>query len=700
MSSERTVALQFPRPDVAAICIDTPNRPANVLDNATLDQLEQAIEQLSGRDLKGVVLLSGKPKIFVAGADLKQIQATADFTESQIVEFCERGRSVMRQLIAFDFPSVCVIQGAAVGGGLELAMFCDYRIAIDTAATRLGLPEVTIGLIPSWSGTVHLPRLVGFKKAVQLITSGRLINAGEAAEIGLVDATLPSTKNDSQATRQQSGIDFLENVDRDDWLQRRKQRQLPIESIGQIDLIVAQAAKEVVANKDVFLYAPTIALEHLARTATLDAAESESSESLAMAQVYGSPANRGLLYHYFSVRHNRKHPGLVDTALKTEPVKKIGIVGAGLMGSSIASRCAKSGINVRLLDADPIAAASACERLNTGSDSPMVIAIDDYESFAGVDLIIESVVETLNVKTSVLQKIEAVAGAPKWLSTNTSAIEIGSIAASIKHPESFCGIHFCHPELMSLVEVVRGPDTSSQTVADAVAFVRQLGMMPIAINDCPGFVVNRLLAAMLNESLKIYSEGYPIPFIDAAMREFGFLGGPFQIIDIIGADTCMYAGRSMWENGLKCVSLSPILPRMVKKNLLGQKTRQGFYQYETAHGDGTFDVSIDEQLSGYRTVAADPSEMSLSADSIAIRILANVVNEASLILEEEIVADPRDIDLCIVHGLSFPTHHGGLLFWADQIGIDVIDDQLQEGASERIKTMRRDETTFLPLAVQ
>lgn len=693
MPVTKIVQLRFPQPDIAVICMDTPDRPGNVLDDQLFDELEAAIDSLSTRDdLAGAILISAKPRIFVAGADLKRIQKTADFSDEQIVAFCEQGRAVMRKFSFTNFPTVAAIHGAAVGGGLEIAMWCDYRIATDHRATKLGLPEVKLGLVPGWAGTVRLPRLTNLADAIDLVTSGDLILANRAAELGLVDGVVlcddPAT---AESSLEAEAIKLIRSVKENAWRKKRETLKAPVQNCDDTENIVADTAKKIIANRDIFLYAPTVVLEHMTRTAALDDAQAEASESIAMAQVYGSPANLGLLHHYFLVRHNHKDPGLADMSLETKPVKTLGIVGAGLMGASIATKCAAAGIEVRLLDANPGAAKLAADRINENTKGSAVKVIDDYDELAGVDLVIESVVETINVKKSVLQKIEAIPNAPRWVASNTSAIQIGSMSPHIEHRDSFCGIHFCHPKLMSLVEVICGPDTDEQTVANSVAFVRQLRMMPVAINDCPGFVVNRLLAAMLNQALQLYSEGHSIESIDGAMRDFGFLGGPFEIIDVIGADTCMYAGRSMWENGLKCVSLSPILPRMVKKNLLGRKVGTGFYRYATPEGDAEFDPSIDELLSGYRTVAA---ESELDSDSIAIRILANVALEASLILEEEIVGDPRDIDLCIVHGLSFPAHHGGILFWADQIGIENLNKLLGNNTSELLRKMELEDVSF------
>ena len=276
------------------------------------------------------------------------------------------------------------------------------------------------------------------------------------------------------------------------------------------------------------------------------------------------------------------------------------------------------------------------------------------------------------------------------------------MAKNFPSPDRFCGIHFCHPEVMSLVEVIAGPDSSEQAVADAVGFIRQLGKMPIAINDGAGFVVNRLLAAMLNGALRLLVEGLTISQIDDAMVEFGFKAGPFQIIDIIGADTCMYAGRVMYEHGLNCVSLLPILPRLVKHNRLGRKTLIGFYIYPDHRADSIVDPGLDEIISKYQKPDVAAEVAKLSNVDIALQILAPVVLEATRIIEEEGVNDLRDIELAFIHGLSFPQHRGGLLFWADEVGIDTIvktllrltDDDPRLQPTDLLSAMRQEDRKF------
>ncbi len=661
---------------IVVIEMDVPNSSANVLDDALFAALDSAISEVSGRDLRGAILISAKPSIFVAGADLKHIRDTWDWSDERIVQFCDHGRGVMKKFNTCPFPTVAAIHGAAVGGGLEIAMWCDYRIATNHKRTILGLPEVKLGLVPGWAGTSRLPRLTSFEFGAQCVATGQSVGAARAAEVSLVDRVIECGGDSVTESLEKAAVELIHESADSDWQEKRTRLEGPAPGHENISEIVSPLARRVVQSGEIFPYAPTVALEHLARTAPLSAAEAEASESMAFAQVYGSPASRGLLHHYFLERDNRKQPGLVDMSIECQPVSSVAIIGAGVMGKSIAARCVQAGIDVRLLDADPAKTAAAVADVEAKSAKGSVSAIPGYDGLAGVDLVIESVVETAGVKTNVLEKAAGIEGAPAWFSTNTSAIPVESLAPWSKDKTQFCGIHFCHPELMSLVEVICGPDTDEATIARGVSFVRQLRMMPVAINDCPGFVVNRLLAAMLNESLELYAQGYAIESIDEAVREFGFLGGPFQIIDIIGADTCMYAGRSMWENGLRCVSMSPILPRMVKTNRLGRKIGNGFYSYD---GDEPrFDPDVDDQLKAYRK--SESRECDIEAlESIAVQIMAQMAVEATRILEEEIVNEPGDIDLCMINGLSFPARRGGLLFWADHVGVAQLNQVVVPG---------------------
>ena len=688
---------------IVLVKIDMPGSSANVLTVDLFVELESTFSELQDRnDLQGLVLYSAKPSIFVAGADLKRIVSTLNWPDEEIIKFCEQGRAVMSRLNRMPFTTVAAIHGACVGGGLEIALWCDRRLATNDRKTILGLPEVKLGLVPGWAGTVRLPRIAAFEPAIDLVTSGRVVKAEQAKEIGFVDQVVESPEDLVEQAVAFIKAESFETVKAD-----RDALRGPVADAGDSEQLKSKFEQEISDNSAIYPFACNIALDHMLSSGKLPEPQACHSESLAMASVYGSEPSYGLLNNFFLGEHNKKQPGFVDLKLSQRAITTVGIVGAGLMGSSIASICLKAGCEVILLDADPKIAANVAQELAAKQkpDGPSCQAGDDYAQFADCDLVIESVVEVADVKKSVLERVCQAVSDQAIIATNTSAVPLAKLVSAVDKPERFCGLHFCHPELMQLVEVVKSNLSGEEVIADVTNWVRRLRKMPVVVKDGPGFVVNRLLAAMLDQAFRLYSKGVSIAKIDEAMREFGFQAGPFEIVDIIGADTCMYAGREMYEGGVQCVNLTPILPRLVKKNWFGRKAGQGFYRYESTTGKPDWNPEVDELLASYvESVGTEEVDSKIDNQFIADSICSCIVLEASRILTDGIVNDARDIDLCIINGFSFPAHTGGILFWADRKTIEFVNDVLEELSSDegKLKTsdvmaaMQRDSESFYP----
>ena len=657
--------------DIVIVEMDMPGSSANVLTVDLFAELDSTFENLQSRhDLRGLILKSAKPAIFVAGADLKRIVSTLDWPDENIVKFCEDGRAVMSRLSEMPFPTIAAVHGACVGGGLELAMWCDRRIASNDRKTILGLPEVKLGLVPGWAGTVRLPRLASLETAIDLITSGRNVGAADALAAGFVNEVV------DQKELLATAIQMIEaEQESKQYLRDRQELEGGVARAGDVEALQKEYGQRIIANKEIYPFACRLVMDHMLATFDKPHDEACRSESLAMAKVYGSEPSYGLLNNFFLGDHIRKKPGLVDVKLADKSISRVGIVGSGLMGSSIAEICLKRKCNVVLYDADNGVLDKALEQLSSIQSGAELIKADGYSDFSECELVIESVVEVVDVKTTVLKRIEEEVSEDAMIATNTSAIPLSKLDAVLDRPGRFCGIHFCHPQLMQLVEVIKGNQSDPATVANAAAWVKGLRKMPVVVADQAGFVVNRMLAAMLDQAFRLFSSGFAIQEIDAAMREFGFKGGPFEIVDVIGADVCMYAGREMWDAGKQCVTMAPLLPRMVKKGWLGRKTGQGFYRYESPAGERIWDPQINELLEPY----VEPSASQLD---IAESICSVMTLEASRLLDEKIVADPRDIDLCVIHGFSFPDHVGGVLFWADRLGVGGVNKLLDRLAQQ------------------
>jgi 3-hydroxyacyl-CoA dehydrogenase/enoyl-CoA hydratase/3-hydroxybutyryl-CoA epimerase/3-hydroxyacyl-CoA dehydrogenase/enoyl-CoA hydratase/3-hydroxybutyryl-CoA epimerase/enoyl-CoA isomerase len=426
--------------------------------------------------------------------------------------------------------------------------------------------------------------------------------------------------------------------------------------------------------------APMAALELMLETCQLSADEALQREAEGMAELFGSPVNAALINVFFLTDRNKRDTGLDKPGVAAATVKSVGVVGSGIMGSGIAAATLKSEIPTALTDANAESLArgakqvleeAAYNRKSKGPDlartlklAPLVSVTHREEEIATCDLVIEAIVEKEDAKKELFARLEPQLRPEAILASNTSTIPITRLAAALKRPERFCGIHFFNPvRRMKLVEVIRGAKTNDETVATAVAFAKRIGKMPIVVGDGPGFLVNRLLFPYMNEAIELLCDGASLKEIDRAATTFGMPMGPITLYDLVGLDTAMYAGMVMYQAFPDRVVASPLVPALVKQGRLGQKAGRGFFSYQNKKARAEEDPSLEKLIAPYRR-----GERKFSRDELMNRLFLPMLLEATRMLEDKIVRDVRDVDLGLIFGLGFPPFKGGLLYWADTIG--------------------------------
>lgn len=691
MASDSYVKRSIIDSEIIVLTIDVPNKGANILARPVLDELSGHLEWISQQSgLKGLIVESGKPGMFIYGADIREFLESADASVEEKQRLSNDGRRLFQRLCQLPLVSVAAIDGGCFGGGTELSMWCDRRIVSRSPATQLGLPEVKLGLIPGWGGTARSSRIVGIGNAVEWVTSGEPVDAQQAMAMGLVSDAVPADQLRAAAVamiraEQQSG----------DYLSDRQRWAGPID-ISRTELAFLKATAEaMIRQKTKGNYpAPLAALEVMIKTAGADIETACQAEAAAFAELFGTAVNRALLNVFFLTDRNKKLTGLTReqaAGLTPKAIKQVGVIGAGIMGGGIAAASLRRKLAVTLTDAQPAALAKgvagilaevAYDKAVRGPNPQKMAqmagqlnATTADSEFAGCDVVIEAVVENPGVKRELYQRLEPVLPADTILASNTSAISITSLADGLKHPERFVGIHFFNPvRQMPLVEVIRGEKTSDQTILSAVSYVKSIGKSPIVVLDGPGFLVNRLLLPYMNEALQLIGEGVSIDAVERAAKKFGMPMGPITLYDVVGIDTAYRAGEVMQQAFPDRVVQSPILKAMVDAGRLGQKSGSGFFAYGGGGKSpkGRPDPSLAAVLEPH---VAAPQEM--STEQVIRRLFLPMVTEASRILEEKKVAAPADVDLGLILGIGFPPFQGGLLFWADTLGAAGIVEQLK-----------------------
>jgi 3-hydroxyacyl-CoA dehydrogenase/enoyl-CoA hydratase/3-hydroxybutyryl-CoA epimerase len=660
---------------VAWITFADPDRKLNVLDEGVMKRLAGHIDELAsgamGERVRAVVFFSGKTDSFMAGADVDAIRGIQGPSDGE--EKARIGQEIYSKLAALPLPTVAAIHGICLGGGLELALACDHRLASSHPKTRLGLPEVQLGILPGWGGTTRLPRLVGLQASLDMLLTGKQVRAESARRSGLVDAVLPPEGFRDAARR--FAVQVAEGAAP---AHRRKARLFTrlLDGTGPGQRLVMRAARKQVMKQTRGHYpAPLKILDVLKEALRLPVERALQVEARAFGELVATPAHRNLL-HVFGLREDAKK---VERRLpdgSASPVNRMGVLGAGVMGGGIAQLAASSGIHVRMKDirddaisgglrhARQLFETQVKRRRMTRQEAEVqmgrISGALDYQGFGGLDLVVEAVVERMDVKKAVLAETESKVRPDTILATNTSSLSVDEMAAVLERPEHFCGMHFFNPvHRMPLVEVIRGERTSPGTLATVHALTLRMGKVPVICRDGPGFLVNRILGPYLNEAGHLVTEGVAIQDVDRAATEFGMPMGPVRLLDEVGIDVARHAGETMHRAFGERMAPSPILERLSGGDRLGKKNGRGFYQYS----DGR-DAGVDDSV--YEDLQLDvPTPDTLPQEDIRRRLVLVMINEAARILEDGIVDRAADVDLGMIMGTGFPPFRGGLLRFAD-----------------------------------
>ncbi len=696
--------LSFPEPEIACLELDTPDSRVNLLGFQVLTELQTILDRLDAHpQVLGTVFSSAKPNSFSVGADIDQMIRSIDQPRETVLDHLIRAQKTLQRLASAHYITVAAVAGVCLGGGAELACWCDRRVFSTNGATQFGFPEIHLGLIPAWGGTARLPRLIGWDHAARMIGLDERIDSLQARSLGLAD-DLVSPDRLLQAAMDQ----IRQEVQSGRWRARRQRLAAPMAIDGRQMQVWADSAEESIRQR---WYgrrpaAPAV-LSLLRHSIENDLNQACHAAAEAFADLWGSPTHRALVNVHLLRRHNVRD-SVVPQGTVARAVQRVGIIGAGIMGIGIAAAHLKKAVPVHLADASAEALSRAMPAVvdeagaseysagfaiappppddlspDTVGQQPVapkaadlprwLHQADSLAALADCDLIVETVVETAEVKRRIYQQLETHVPPTAVLVSNTSTIPISSLSRSLQHPERFVGMHYFNPvRYMRLVEIVRGDLTSDQTVATVVQHALRIGKMPIVVHDSPGFLVNRLLSPYLNESLELLIAGATITDIDRAAEAMGMPLGPLALIDLVGVDTSFLAGRTLWEAFPDRITPLPVLPALFRKGRLGRKSGTGFYRYEPGQQRGQPDSTVIDLLEPYvrRT-------RPITAAEITDRLFLPMLLEATRLLEQRIVRDVRDIDLGMIYGLGFPAEQGGLLFWADTLGAARIAQMLE-----------------------
>ncbi len=653
---------------IAWVVLDDPTSKANVFKREFLACFKEVLQSLGKEStLKAVIILSAKETIFIAGADIRWMY---DIDSKQAAyDFAREGQSTLDSLTRLNVPVIVAIHGACAGGGYELALACDFRIASDSPKTQIGLPEISLGLIPGWGGCVRLPRLVGTKGALDHILKAQLIPSAEALKAGLVDELV--APNLLKETARAAALRLMGQSDK-----------RPAPTVCEVGNLFADTRKQVLKRTRGHQPAPLKALDIVEQGFLKSTAESLEIEARAFSEVLPTPECKNLMHVFFLRDANKKagvdawFPSVAASSQKPPAIKRVGVIGAGVMGSGIAQWCSLRGHEVCLRDVKPEFVDGGMKKIDAlfqegvkrgklSSEQAIqgvarIKATTGWDGFDACDLVIEAVVEDINIKRPVFEHLSKIMRPDAILATNTSAIPIDEIASCATNPERVLGIHFFNPvSRMPMVEILLGPRTGRPAAETSTAFVKAIGKPLVVCKDSPGFLVNRILLPYMNDACRLVMDGVSVQAIDDTLLEFGMPMGPLRLSDEVGVDVCHHIMRVLAHYFGDRMKVSEALTRMNDAVLKGRKSGKGFYCYEGSK------ETLNPDLAS--VIQSNPPRP-MPPDEIRARLMGVMIDEANMCLKEGVVRTPDEVDFAMIMGTGFPTFRGGLMRYARSIG--------------------------------
>ena len=656
--------------EVVTVIFDQENSSANVFNENMFAELDEQLTFIENnqKDFRGVIFKSAKPSIFIAGADLKSF--ADDPTPERISYLIKLGQQIFDRIENLCIPTVAAINGACVGGGYELALACDHRVATLDSSTKIGLPETMLGILPAWGGSTRLPRMIGIANAMNIILGGKVVVPKLAYKYKMVDKLVYKEYLDSAAKS------LLHNGKKK--YKKHTLNRFPLKYIAK-----SKAIKNVMKLTGGVYPAPLKAIDVMINGLGVSHQESLKLEEQAFAELLTSDVANNLVNIFFLQERSKK-----TKSDKDFKVTNTAVIGAGVMGAGIAQWISSRGIKVLLKDIKPefvakgiasinkLYSAAVKKRVMTKSDASSkfdnVTPITESIPMKNIDLVVEAAIEQLEIKQDLFAELETLVRDDTILATNTSALSIVDIAEKMQHKERVVGIHYFNPvHKMKLVEVVRGECTSEETILKATQFVKKTGKLPVIVKDSPGFLVNRILMPYLIEAVNLANHGVNIEHTDKLLRKFGMPMGPFRLIDEVGGDVCQHVADDLLNRLETKFPNSNLLRRMIEEGNLGKKTGQGFYKYNKGKSNGVCDVPVNDNFN-----------INCENEEIVDRLILIMVNEAVRCLQEKVVESPKDVDFGMIMGTGWAPFRGGPISYCDNLGADEVVKKLNKLATK------------------